>query len=57
MPIQPTGASAPVFFRLVEISRCGKFFCVVKNHAARHNPCDCGIGKCISYLEMTQASF
>ncbi|AZQ51563.1 hypothetical protein D5R55_11380 [Burkholderia cenocepacia] len=44
------------FFVSPSISRCGKFFCVVKNHAARHNPRDCGMGKRISYLEMTQAS-
>ncbi|RQT28872.1 hypothetical protein DF135_27320 [Burkholderia cepacia] len=56
LPIQPTGASAPVFFAPPQISRCGKFFCVVKNHAAWHNPGDCGMGKGISYLEITTSS-
>ncbi|RQS80446.1 hypothetical protein DF032_13465 [Burkholderia seminalis] len=40
------------FFASLDISRCEKFFCVVKNHVARHNRYDCGMGKSISYLEM-----
>ncbi|RQS73920.1 hypothetical protein DID96_07010 [Burkholderia sp. Bp8963] len=44
------------FFALAAISRCGKFFCVVKNHAAWHNPVCCRMGKCISYLEMSNTS-
>ncbi|KAG8153966.1 hypothetical protein BFF94_008085 [Burkholderia catarinensis] len=40
------------FFVPTQISRYGKIFCVVKNHAARHNPCDCGMGKSISHLEI-----
>ncbi|MBY4827806.1 hypothetical protein K6X08_38490, partial [Burkholderia contaminans] len=52
LPILPTGASAPVFFVPPHISRCGKFFCVVKNHAAWHNPGDCGMENSISYPEI-----
>ncbi|RQV77107.1 hypothetical protein DF160_25775 [Burkholderia anthina] len=47
---------AGFFSSLPYISQYGKNFCVVKNHAARHNPRDCRIGKCISYLETTHAS-
>jgi hypothetical protein len=54
--LEETGAQAPVFFRLYQsasyslqnISRCGKFFCVVKNHAARHKNPYCEMGKVVS---------
>ncbi|NTY39318.1 hypothetical protein FCJ57_23855 [Burkholderia diffusa] len=55
-PIQTTGAPAPVFFVSPYISQCGKFFCVVKNHVAWHNPCDCRMGKSISYPEITNSN-
>ncbi|TFE43773.1 hypothetical protein E2553_01250 [Paraburkholderia dipogonis] len=47
-----TGAHAPVFFRpsigAPQISRCGKFFCVVKNRAARHKTAYCNMEKVFS---------
>ncbi|KAB0639239.1 hypothetical protein F7R21_18680 [Burkholderia latens] len=42
------------FFAPPHISRYEKFFCVVKKHAAWHNPADCGMGKCVSHCEMTK---
>ncbi|POS09997.1 hypothetical protein DX980_05075 [Burkholderia gladioli] len=52
-----TGASAPVFFSpAVDISRCGKFFCLVKNHAAWHKPGDCEMEKDVSHRETTHSS-
>ncbi|RQV19449.1 hypothetical protein DF030_25605 [Burkholderia cenocepacia] len=58
LPAYPSQPAHPrrFFFASPPISRCGKFFCVVKNHAARHNPYDCGIGKCVSYPEIMQSS-
>ncbi|WP_177315833.1 hypothetical protein, partial [Burkholderia ubonensis] len=44
------------FFALVDISRCEKFFCVVKNHAAWHNTRHCRMEKSISYLEISMTS-
>ncbi|PQP19589.1 hypothetical protein C5615_09050 [Burkholderia cepacia] len=44
------------FFVPPHISRYEKFFCVVKNHAAWHNPDDCGMGKSISYPEIKNSS-
>jgi hypothetical protein len=42
-PPQPSARPAHPrrFFVSRHISRCGKFFCVVKNHAAWHNPRRC----------------
>ncbi|RQS32654.1 hypothetical protein DIE03_12470 [Burkholderia sp. Bp8992] len=44
------------FFVPPHISRYGKIFCVVKNHAARHNLHDCGMEKAVSYLEIRNTS-
>ncbi|RQY81282.1 hypothetical protein DF108_18925 [Burkholderia stagnalis] len=45
------------FFASANISRCKKFFCVVKNHAAWHNPRYCGMGKSISHHEIPDSRY
>ncbi|MBA1365103.1 hypothetical protein FLK63_26090 [Burkholderia gladioli] len=44
------------FSPAVDISRCGKFFCLVKNHAAWHKPGDCEMEKDVSHRETTHSS-
>ncbi|PTB30078.1 hypothetical protein C9I56_03490 [Paraburkholderia caribensis] len=44
------------FFVPVIISRCEKFFCVVKNRVARHNKRCCNMENFISYCEMTNVT-
>ncbi|AXE98143.1 hypothetical protein CUJ88_06390 [Paraburkholderia hospita] len=40
------------FFSLTAISRCEKFFCVVKNRVARHNRRCCKMENSISHCEI-----
>ncbi|AEA61216.1 hypothetical protein bgla_1g25960 [Burkholderia gladioli BSR3] len=44
------------FSPAVEISRCGKFFCLVKNHAAWHKPGDCEMKKDVSHRGTTHTT-
>ncbi|AYZ98090.1 hypothetical protein DB771_27375 [Burkholderia sp. AU29985] len=51
-----TGALRRFFFAPPDISRYEKFFCVVKNHAAWHNACDCRMGKYVSHCKTEAAN-